>query len=196
MNRVETPFAARISGWVLTIGGAVGFLAAFTLIVEKISLIKNPAYVPTCSINPLLSCGSVMQTSQAEAFGFPNPLIGVAAFPVVITIGVLVLAGVRLPRWGWLGLQTGTVFGLVFVHWLIYQSLYRIGALCPYCMVVWIVMITIFWYTLLRNLHFGVIPLRNHKTLLSYHGLILTAWLLIIAALIGIEFWDYWQTLL
>ncbi|PRC62285.1 hypothetical protein C6A85_03910, partial [Mycobacterium sp. ITM-2017-0098] len=28
-----------------------------------------------------------------------------------------------------------------FVHWLIFQSLYRIGALCPYCMVVWAVTI-------------------------------------------------------
>ena len=29
----------------------------------------------------------------------------------------------------------------MFVHWLIFQSLYRIGALCPYCMVVWAVTI-------------------------------------------------------
>ena len=30
---------------------------------------------------------------------------------------------------------------MVFIHWLIFQSLYRIGALCPYCMVVWAVTI-------------------------------------------------------
>ncbi len=39
------------------------------------------------------------------------------------------------------GLAAGTLLGTVFVHWLIFQSLYRIGALCPYCMVVWAVTI-------------------------------------------------------
>ena len=43
-------------------------------------------------------------------------------------------------------------FGVVFVHWLIFQSLYVIGALCPYCMVVWAVTIPIFWYVTLHNL--------------------------------------------
>jgi len=38
------------------------------------------------------------------------------------------------------------------VHWLIFQSLYRIGALCPYCMVVWVVTITVFWNVTLHNL--------------------------------------------
>ena len=47
----------------------------------------------------------------------------------------------RLPRWYWAGLATGTLLGVAFVHWLIFQSLYRIGALCPYCMVVWAVTI-------------------------------------------------------
>ena len=46
-----------------------------------------------------------------------------------------------LPRWYWAGLATGTLLGTAFVHWLIFQSLYRIGALCPYCMVVWAVTI-------------------------------------------------------
>ena len=51
------------------------------------------------------------------------------------------VAKVPLPRWYWAGLATGTALGVVFIHWLIFQSLYRIGALCPYCMVVWAVTI-------------------------------------------------------
>ena len=65
--------------WVL-IAGVVGLAAALTLTVEKIEMLINPAYVPSCSINPVLSCGSVMVTPQASAFGFPNPLIGIVAF--------------------------------------------------------------------------------------------------------------------
>lgn len=67
----------RLVAVVLAVGGAIGFLAAFTLTVEKIALLKDPSYSPSCSINPVLSCGSVMTTSQAEVFGFPNPLLGI-----------------------------------------------------------------------------------------------------------------------
>jgi len=103
----------------LAAGGAVGFVASFVLTVERIRLLEDPAYVPSCSFNPVLSCGSVMQTWQAELFGFANPLIGVAAFAVVTTIGVVLLTGATLPRWFWLGLQAGSFLAAVFVPWLI-----------------------------------------------------------------------------
>ncbi|GIF69284.1 hypothetical protein Ais01nite_73190 [Asanoa ishikariensis] len=66
-------------------------------------LLADPSYRPSCSINPILSCGSVMTTAQAEAFGFPNPVIGMVAFPVVVALGLAVLTGIRLNRlsgWG------------------------------------------------------------------------------------------------
>ncbi len=185
----------------LIAGGAVGLLAAATLLIEKIALIEDPTYIPTCSINPILSCGSVMSTSTAEAFGFPNPIIGVAAFPVVITTGVILLAGVKLPRAYWRGLQVGVTFGVLFVHWLMFQSLYRIDALCPYCMVVWAVTIPIFLYVTLANFSTGAIraPRRLQGAVAvidDYRGVVLTAWYLVIAAAITQRFWDYWQTLL
>jgi uncharacterized membrane protein len=63
---------------------------------------EEPGYVPTCSINPVLSCGSVMVTHQASIFGFPNPLMGIAGFAVVIVTGVLAVR-CRLPQWYWSG---------------------------------------------------------------------------------------------
>src|SRR6476661_5762194 len=137
-NRVPVRTASAV--WIL-IAGVVGLAAALTLTVEKIEILINPDYVPSCSINPVLSCGSVMITPQASAFGFPNPLIGIVSFTVVVVTGVLAVAKVRLPRWYWGGLAVGTLLGVGFIHWLIFQSLYRIGALCPYCMVVWAVTI-------------------------------------------------------
>ncbi|MER7417368.1 vitamin K epoxide reductase family protein [Micromonospora peucetia] len=185
-------------GWILTVGGLVGALAAFVLTVEKMALLKNPAYVPSCSINPVLSCGSIMSTSQAEVFGFANPLIGVATFPVVAATGAAILARTRLPRWWWLALQTGAVFGVGFVHWLFFQSLYRIGALCPYCMLVWVVMIVLFTYITLHNLDRRLLPVPRRLTdaLLRVHSAIPTLWLLTFAALIGAQFWSYWRTLI
>lgn len=177
--------------WLLLAGGAVGFVASFVLLVEKIELLKDPSYVPSCSINPILSCGSIMKTDQAELFGFPNPILGVAGFAVVVTMGVALLAGARFDRWFWLGLQAGVTAGVVLVHWLIFQSLYRIDALCPYCMVVWVVAIPLFWYTTLHTTA-GVVWLGRAR---EYHGVILTAWYLVIVALIANRFWDYWSTL-
>ena len=135
---VEVRTASAV--WVL-IAGVLGLAAALTLTVEKIELLIDPDYVPSCSINPVLSCGSVMVTPQASVFGFPNSLIGIVGFTVVLVTGVLAVAKVALPRWYWAGLAIGTLLGVVFVHWLIVQSLYHIGALCPYCMVVWAVTI-------------------------------------------------------
>jgi uncharacterized membrane protein len=132
---------ARPSAIGVLIAGVLGLAAAVTLTVEKIEILINPDYVPSCSINPVLSCGSVMITPQASVFGFPNSLIGIVAFTVVLVTGVLAIARVDLPRWYWVGLAIGTLLGSVFVHWLAWQSLYSIGALCPYCMVVWAVTI-------------------------------------------------------
>ncbi|MGW5576675.1 vitamin K epoxide reductase family protein [Micromonospora chokoriensis] len=194
----DAALSERLVGWVLTIGGLVGALAAFVLTVEKMALLKNPAYVPSCSINPILSCGSIMTTGQAEVFGFANPLIGLATFPVVAATGVAVLARARLPRWWWLALQAGAVFGVGFVHWLFFQSLYRIGALCPYCMVVWVVMIVLFAYTTLHNLDRGHLPAPRPLTraLVRVHTTIPTLWLLTFTALIGVQFWSYWRTII
>ena len=188
-------------GYVLAICGIIGFFAAFILTVEKIELIKNPSYVPSCSISPLLSCGSVMKTPEASVFGFANSLIGVMGFTVVATIGMAIIAGAKFKRWFWLGLQVGTIFGIGFVHWLIYQSVFDIGKLCPYCIVVWSVMIPIFVYTTLYNLRFGNITVPAKLKSVNafaqrHHGDIVIVWYLIIIGIILNHFWFYWKTLL
>ena len=180
--------------WVL-LAGLLGELAAFVLTVEKVRQIQNPSYVPSCSINPVLSCGSVMLTKQASVFGFPNPLIGIAAFSVVIVTGVLAVAGIGLPRWYWAGLAGGTLLGAVFVHWLIYQSLYVIGALCPYCMVVWVVTLAL----LVVVSSIALRPLAGNKVLdglYQWRWPLYAVWVTAIALLILDRFWSYWSTLI
>jgi uncharacterized membrane protein len=199
-NPPRPPFARSLP-WLLLLGGAIGLAAAFVLTVEKIALIADPTYVPSCSINPVLSCGSVMATPQATVFGFPNSLLGVAGFAVVTTSGAALLAGAQLRRWYWLGLQAGATAGVVFIHWLIFQSLYRIDALCPYCMVVWAVTIPIFWYITLHNLARGAksLPTRWQSAidaLTRNHTVGLTLWAVTILALIAHRFWSYWSLLL
>jgi uncharacterized membrane protein len=187
---VGTPSAV----WIL-IAGVVGLAAALTLTVEKIEILINPDYVPSCSINPVLSCGSVMVTPQASAFGFPNPLIGIVAFSVVVVTAVLALAKVRLPRWYWAGLAIGTALGVVFIHWLIFQSLYRIGALCPYCMGVWAVTIPLFVVVASIALR----PLQSNaaaRVLYTWRWSLVALWFTGLILLILVRFWDYWSTLI
>lgn len=193
-------FIAKAIGPILAICGGVGLLAAFTLTVEKLRIVEDPTYIPTCSINPILSCGSVMTTEQAEAFGFPNPFLGVAGFAALTALGVALLGGARFPRWLWLTVQAGLTFAVVFVHWLFFQSLYEIGALCPYCMVVWVVTIVAFLYCTLHSLAEGNlrVPARLNGAVsvaVRYHGVILTLWFGVLVALIGEQFWSYWRTL-
>lgn len=197
----EVTMIGRVLPWLLALGGAVGLLAATALLVEKLRVLADPNHVPACSIDPVLSCGTVMTTPQAEAFGIPNPILGVIGFSVVTTVGIALVAGSRFPRWFWLGLQAGTVFGVVFVHWLTFQSLYRIGALCPYCMVVWAVTVPIFWYVTLHNFREGHLPLpvparRPFGVLAHYHSTILCLWAAGLTAAIAQAFWTYWTTLL
>ncbi|MDH6109756.1 putative membrane protein [Kitasatospora sp. MAP12-15] len=192
---------SRGYAWVLCVAGAVGLAAAFVLTTDKIKLLQNPNYVPSCNINPIISCGSVMRTAQASVFGFPNSLLGLIGFAVVVATGVGVLGGARYRRWYWLGLQAGTVFGIVLIHWLIGQTLYSIGAVCPYCMVVWAATITLFWYTTLHNLRTGVIPVGRRlqpvvRELNRYHWVVPVLWYAGILLLVLNRFWSYWSTLI
>ena len=193
--------AGRAFAVLLTLAGVVGLLASAVLTLDKIRLLADPGYVPSCDINPVISCGSVMSTVQAEAFGFPNPLLGLAAFAVVLCVGAGSLAGAAFRRWFWLGLELGTVLGLFFTHWLIVQALYRIGALCPYCMAVWATTIALFWYVTLHNLRTGVIPVPAAlrpavREAARYHWVAPALWYAVIGLLVLNRFWYYWRTLL
>ncbi|MGC1176787.1 MAG: vitamin K epoxide reductase family protein [Candidatus Saccharimonadales bacterium] len=184
--------------YILLIGGIIGYICAFIIMFDKIRILNNPRYVPSCDLNPIISCGSVMQSKQATAFGFPNPFIGLGAFPVVAVIGGAMLAGAKFKRWFWLGLNAGLVFAIGFVHWLFFESVYRIHALCPWCMVVWVVSITSFWYVTLYNVDQKHIklpkgkPQQVYRWIRSHHLDLLVLWLLIIAFFILKHFWYYY----
>jgi len=205
MSKIQTvnrdPRLKRFMPWLLVVVGIIGLICSFIIMYEKIEIYNDPNHVTVCDVNPVISCGSVMRTDQSNAFGFPNPIIGLVAFPVLITIGMAIFAGATFKRWFWIGLQFGTIFGVGFVHWLFYQSVYNIGALCPFCMVVWTVTIAMFWYTLLYNLREG--HLKTPRALTGivafaqrHHLDILITWYLVIIGLILYHFWYYFGSLI
>ncbi|WP_031071360.1 vitamin K epoxide reductase family protein [Streptomyces sp. NRRL WC-3742] len=193
--------ASRALALLVFLGGLVGLAASAVLTFDKLRVLENPSYVPSCNINPIISCGSVMRTDQAEVFGFPNSLLGIAAFGALAAVGAGLLAGGAYRRWFWLGLQAGTTLGLLAVHWLIDQALYDIGALCPYCMVVWVTVVLLFWYTTLHNLRTGVIPVGPRgatvvREAARYHWALPVVWVTVLALLVLNRFWFYWSTLI
>lgn len=175
--------------------GVTGLIASFVLAVEEFHLIKNPDAVLTCSFNLVLNCATVMKTWQASAFGFPNMFIGLIGFPIVITIALLGLSRVSLPRWFLLGAEIGIVFWTAFAYWLFFNSVYAIEVLCPWCLVVTVSMTMLSAamtrYNLLHNT-FGLAK-SSHKKVVQFLAkdfdkLIVASWLLLLAALVVAKF--------
>ncbi len=188
----------KLLPYILIIGGIIGLFCAFTLSQDKVRILEHPNTQLNCSLDPILACGSVISSDQAHTFGFSNPFLGLAGFAAMATIGVVLLAGAKLQRWFWLAMEAGLLFALGFVHWLFFQSVYRIHNLCIYCMVVWVVTITSFWYVTLYNIDQKHIRLpagraqRVYRWVRRHHLDILILWLLVIAALILKHFWYYY----
>ncbi|WP_159103250.1 vitamin K epoxide reductase family protein [Tsukamurella sp. 1534] len=179
----------RLSGYVLIITGALGLLASAMLTIDRIKLLQDPLFRPGCSIDGVLSCGSIMESKQGAVFGFPNPLLGIAAFSVVIVTGVLVSGGVPLPRWYWTGLAIGSLAGLALIVFLIHASLFDIHALCLWCMLVWSIMPIVLATAVSGAL--GERATQQVNQLLA--GLVLL-WYIVVIALIATQFWDYWSS--
>lgn len=129
------------SALVLILAGIIGLGATLVLTYERVQLWLDPDYVTSCDVNVWVSCGTVMQSWQAALFGFPNQLIGIIGFAVVITIGMAIVGGARFADWWWHAVSIGLGLAMIFCLWLWIQAVYVINTLCLYCMIVWVVTI-------------------------------------------------------
>jgi uncharacterized membrane protein len=200
-NSVETlPSPGKRFAWTLILSGILGWIAAFTLTLERIHVATNPDATLSCDLNPFISCKSVMLTEQARLLGFPNPLIGLAAFVFPIAVGAAILAGAKFALWFWRIFATGITMGFLFVLWLWVQSTFVINVLCPYCMVAWVAMVPLFWTVILFLIREGVIdsPIRLAG---FFDRAYERVWLwvlatdLLMATIIIVRFWSYWPAL-
>ena len=136
--------------WVaMLVGSVASLVASFVLSVDALRLAEDPGAVLACDINAVLSCGTVASSWQASVLGFPNAFLGLMTEPVVITLAVAGLSGVRLPRAMMLAAQVVYTVGLGFAYWLFHQAMFDIGALCPWCLLV-TVATTLVWFELTR----------------------------------------------
>lgn len=142
----------RDNRWIfasMLVGALLSLLAAFVLSVEAIQLAKNPNASLSCSVNVVLNCATVAKHPTSELFGFPNSFLGMIAEPVVITVAIAGLAGIAFPRRFMFAAQIGYTLGLIFAIYLFFTSMFVIGALCPWCLLV--TASTIFvWFSITR----------------------------------------------
>lgn len=146
----------------LILTGAVGWYAAFALILDKIKLLEDPQADLDCNFSILVQCGANLGSWQGEVFfGVPNPIWGLGGFVAPIAVGVALLAGARFARWFWIAFGVGVAGALAFCIWLMSQSFFSLNTLCPWCMLVWSVTIPLFWTVWLHLLAKGHIPLPD-----------------------------------
>lgn len=151
VRRMPRTLDTPVLGVFLVVAGVIGFFAAFRLTVDKVGTYINPDVAPSCNAGVLVQCGVNLKSWQGSLFGFPNPVLGVGGWVVVVLIGVLILSGARFARWFWIALNIGMAGALALVIWLISQSIFVLGTLCPWCMVTWAVTIPTFLIVTFAN---------------------------------------------
>lgn len=154
----------RDNRWIFTsmlIGSILSLIAAFVLSVEAFHLAKNPDASLSCSVNVVLNCATVAKHPSAEMLGFPNSFFGMIAEPVVITVAIAGLAGIKFPRRFMQWAQAGYTIGLAYALYLFGVSFFIIQALCPWCLLVTLTTILV-WFSITRyNIREKNLPLSK-----------------------------------
>ena len=143
----------------LIVLGLIGWIAAFTLTIEKFTLLADPDASLGCDFSLLVQCRANLESWQGSLFGFPNPILGITGWAAVLVVAVALLAGARFDRWFWIVFTLGVAGAMALVVFLIVTSIFVLGTLCPWCMVTWVVTIPTFLIVVLHNLRNGTIPL-------------------------------------
>lgn len=182
--------------YLLIIGGIIGIICSIILISDQIKIWESPGFLPSCNLNPIVNCGTVINSKEGEIFGFPAPFFGLMIFPAIATVGVAMLAGARFKTWFWRLLALGMAGSVVFALWLFWLSMYRVHALCPFCLTVDVVIYTLAWYATLYVFNEGHVSLPRQLSKLPalaqrHHLEVLITWFLVLIALILNHFWYY-----
>ena len=148
VKQADISVDAGLTGWrhgavwtylVMLAASAAALLVSLMLSAETLQLARNPGVKRGCDVNAVVSCSTVAESWQAEfikfaGLSFPNAFFGIAAESVFITIAVIGLARVKVPRWFATCTWLGGLAALAYSYWLSTQSLFVIHALCPWCL--------------------------------------------------------------
>ncbi|MDD7930640.1 vitamin K epoxide reductase family protein [Microbacterium thalli] len=154
-GRAVRPGRALAIGW--TVAGVLGWVVSFLLYHEYIGQLSGADALIACDISPIVTCGPNLLSPGGNLLGFSNAIIGIVLFPGAVFAGVSALAApTGLRPWYWRVYGVFVAGAFVFVHVLAFRSIVEYGSLCPWCMVVWLVTIPLFWSTFGWSLREGL----------------------------------------
>jgi uncharacterized membrane protein len=188
----------KIYPYILVICGTIGLVASLVLSHDTLAVAQNSHYVPSCNLNPIISCGNVINAPGDKILGLPYPYYGIGVFAVLIGSGAGILAGAKYKKWYWLTFQTMMTLGTIGAYFLLLKSIFKIHSLCPFCLSVDVATNILFWYTSLYVIDTGIIVIKNKKFKNIYnwarkhHLDLLILWFVIVIAFILNHFWYYY----
>ena len=103
----------------------------------------NTAVSLACPATSTVNCEKVTTSPQSYAFGIPVAVLGLAFYVFLAVANSPWAWRVTWPplRWARLG---SVVVGMLFVLWLIYAELFKIGAICLWCTSVHVITFALF----------------------------------------------------
>ncbi len=173
----------------MLVSSLLGLVASLVLSIDALKVAANPDVILSCDISSKISCTTVGSTWQANLLGFPNAFLGLISEPIVITVALAALGGVRFPRWFMITAQVFYSIGFLFAYWLFYQAYFVIGALCPWCLLITVTTTLVFTSLTRVNLaegHLGATLQRVTRKPLDYgvDVAVTVIWLAILAAMV------------
>ena len=136
---------------VMTAGGVIGMVAAFLQTLEKLTLLENKDAVLACNLNSVFSCTNVLNSWQASVFGFPNSIMCFGLFTIFAVAAFAGVTGSKLARGFRLTVQALTLATLGFALWFLWESTYKIGSLCIFCIFCFLGLLLVNWAWLRTN---------------------------------------------
>lgn len=188
--------ASRETSAIILLTATLGLFASTMLVLAELEYVKNPSASLMCDVNPLIGCSTWFALWQGHLlFGVPNAVWGVMFFAGILALGLVLVLGGRIHRLLWQGAMVGASAGIVWVVWFAYQS-YAKGSLCPYCILVWLVTIPLFYTLLARSAQAGHL---GQSATSAGSALVRNRWVALALIYLGLVvftvvwFWNSWS---
>src|SRR5665647_2459944 len=117
----------------LTIAAVIGFVAFFLQMLEKLTLLRNAQSTLSCNLNSVFNCSHILNAPQSSVFGFPNSLLCVTFFALMLSAGLIGWTGGLITSKLRFVYQAMTLFFIGFGFWYFWQSIFNVASLCIYC---------------------------------------------------------------
>lgn len=163
--------APRGQSIVMLVSGLLGMFASFELLEAEKELLANPGGQLSCDINPIVGCGTFLQSSANTLFfGISNAVFGLAFFSGIVALGLVLLARGKFGIWLWRLIDVAMVGAFAWLLWFWHTAFFVERGLCPYCMVVWLATIPLVCTVLGRSAQARHYPIPDGVRRVLFRG--------------------------